>query len=355
MPVPTQYLEPVSSDAPCGDVTSVGNMWQIDGLFMPSGSDLLNWRPDWKEVGKVAERLLPNCKHVKLALVYAGMALQQNGLAGFRDGLVLLKEWLERYWDTMYPQLDKELVDPYEQMLERINELRNLTNRGIGGIAVLTWLDGVTICRSRSAGRLSFRPVAIVRGLIKPADGELIAMAGDSPMTEGQLNAAFAEFREAEPEQLAAQFQALKEAQEVLNKIDAYVSEKAGPGRGPSMGALNQALEMLEKCLAPYADGPVSVKDTSSAPAASAAEGPARAAGGKINSRDDVLKSIEAICEYYRQREPSSPVPLLLQRAGRLIKMGFLEIVEDLAIENGDQARRLLMGAKKESEENIKS
>jgi type VI secretion system protein ImpA len=329
-------------------------MWQIDGLFAPSGGDLINWKPDWKEVTKVAERLLPNCKHVKLALVYTGMALQQDGLPGFRDGLSLLKEWLERYWDTLYPQLDKELVDPYEQMLERINELRNLTNRGIGGIAVLTWLDGTTICRSRSSGRLSFRPVAIVRGLMKPADGEPVPMVGDTPMTAGQLDTAFSEFREAEPDQLAAQIQALKESQEILGKIDAFVSEKAGPGRGPSLGPLNQALELLEKCLAPYAGGAISVEETpAAAPGAPPSETPMRL--GKISSRDEVMKSIEAICEYYRRFEPSSPVPLLLQRAGRLTKMDFLEIVEDLAIESGEQARRLLTGPKKESEESAKS
>ena len=40
---------------------------------------------------------------------------------------------------------------------------------------------------------------------------------------------------------------------------------------------------------------------------------------------------IDEICSYYAQYEPSSPVPLLLQRARRLVNKSFVEILEDLA------------------------
>jgi type VI secretion system protein ImpA len=37
------------------------------------------------------------------------------------------------------------------------------------------------------------------------------------------------------------------------------------------------------------------------------------------------------MCAYYARVEPSSPVPLLLQRAKRLASMDFLAIVRELA------------------------
>ncbi|MES9848480.1 MAG: hypothetical protein ABW145_08845, partial [Candidatus Thiodiazotropha sp.] len=52
---------------------------------------------------------------------------------------------------------------------------------------------------------------------------------------------------------------------------------------------------------------------------------------GAINSRDDVISALERINQYYRKNEPSSPIPLLLDRAKRLVKMDFYEIVQDLA------------------------
>jgi type VI secretion system protein ImpA len=52
---------------------------------------------------------------------------------------------------------------------------------------------------------------------------------------------------------------------------------------------------------------------------------------GEIRSREDVVRVLERICDYYSRNEPSSPVPLLLRRAQRLATGSFMEIVRDLA------------------------
>jgi type VI secretion system protein ImpA len=43
------------------------------------------------------------------------------------------------------------------------------------------------------------------------------------------------------------------------------------------------------------------------------------------------VKLLDKICTYYEKNEPSSPVPLLMQRARRMVTMNFLEIMKDLA------------------------
>ncbi len=55
---------------------------------------------------------------------------------------------------------------------------------------------------------------------------------------------------------------------------------------------------------------------------------------GEIGSRDDVLRAIDAICAYYARSEPSSPVPLLLQRCKRLVAMAFTDILKELLPES---------------------
>jgi type VI secretion system protein ImpA len=50
---------------------------------------------------------------------------------------------------------------------------------------------------------------------------------------------------------------------------------------------------------------------------------------------------IDRICAYYERYEPSSPVPLLLQRARRLVDKNFMEILQDLAPEGMSQARQV--------------
>ena len=52
---------------------------------------------------------------------------------------------------------------------------------------------------------------------------------------------------------------------------------------------------------------------------------------GEPRSREDVVRALDGICAYYARNEPSSPVPLLLERAKRLVPKNFFEIMEDLA------------------------
>jgi type VI secretion system protein ImpA len=44
-----------------------------------------------------------------------------------------------------------------------------------------------------------------------------------------------------------------------------------------------------------------------------------------------VLRALDQVLEYYRAHEPSSPVPLLVKRAKRLVSMSFLDAIKDLA------------------------
>ena len=52
---------------------------------------------------------------------------------------------------------------------------------------------------------------------------------------------------------------------------------------------------------------------------------------GEISSREDVIRVLDKICDYYARHEPSSPLPILLQRAKRLVSKTFVEIIRDLA------------------------
>jgi type VI secretion system protein ImpA len=39
------------------------------------------------------------------------------------------------------------------------------------------------------------------------------------------------------------------------------------------------------------------------------------------------------VAEYFRQHEPSSPIPMFLERAKRLVAKDFLEVLADIAPE----------------------
>jgi type VI secretion system protein ImpA len=52
---------------------------------------------------------------------------------------------------------------------------------------------------------------------------------------------------------------------------------------------------------------------------------------GEIRTRGDVVRALERISAYYAKHEPSSPIPLLVERRKRLVTMGFLDIIRELA------------------------
>jgi type VI secretion system protein ImpA len=58
-----------------------------------------------------------------------------------------------------------------------------------------------------------------------------------------------------------------------------------------------------------------------------------------LNSREDALHALELAAAYFRTNEPSSPLPLLIDRAKRLAPLPFLEILRDLAPDGLAQAQ----------------
>ena len=67
--------------------------------------------------------------------------------------------------------------------------------------------------------------------------------------------------------------------------------------------------------------------DAGASPVTTGRPGP----GGEILSRADAMSMMDQISDYFIAHEPSSPIPLLMQRAKRLSSMDFLDIVKDLA------------------------
>ena len=50
---------------------------------------------------------------------------------------------------------------------------------------------------------------------------------------------------------------------------------------------------------------------------------------------------IGKICTFYERNEPSSPIPILLQRVNRLVSMDYLEIMAELTPDAVKQAKAL--------------
>lgn len=55
------------------------------------------------------------------------------------------------------------------------------------------------------------------------------------------------------------------------------------------------------------------------------------------------------VCEYYKKNEPSSPVPIFIERGMRLVGKNFMDVLKDIAPDGLDQAN-VIRGIRGEDE-----
>ncbi len=269
--------------------------------------------PDYRDVVKKAEAIMAKSHDLRAAVFFAEATLRTNGLTGFSDATAYLLGCLERYWDTCHPQLDK---DDDNDPTMRINSVQNLA----GNATVLRGLRRAPLTDSKSFGKLSFRDISI-------SEGSITAPEGAESIPDGA--AISAAFQDTDDELLDGLLTALKSAAENVAKIDEIFDEKT-PGRGPDLSDLIKLMAQMVKQLA-NATG-AEVENTAGADEPGETAAPVSSGGvGGINSPSDVSNALDRIMAYYQRSEPSSPVPLLLKRAKRLVNADFMAIMMDMA------------------------
>jgi type VI secretion system protein ImpA len=140
---------------------------------------------------------------------------------------------------------------------------------------------------------------------------------------------------------------ALQGARDELKGLSEAFQKGAGGVPGPDLSALDRIVYQAQgavkqrlgarssEAAAPVkAEGatvPAAQGNGTAGNGAPAVAEPAAGISGAVRSRDDVVMLLDKIIGYYERNEPSSPLPLLLQRCRKLAALSFLDIVKDLA------------------------
>ncbi|MCM8857355.1 MAG: type VI secretion system protein TssA [Candidatus Thiodiazotropha sp.] len=270
--------------------------------------------PDWRELKKKSLEVAGQSKDLRAAIYLTQALMHTDGYAGLSDGLSLIKGYIDGYWETFHPLLDP---DDNNDPTIRINTLINLCDP----IDSLAAVNKIPIVDSTVMGKFSFRDIQIASGTLQPTDTE------SQEVTLDQIDAAF---RESTTEQSQQTLSQLRHAIECVDAIENRLNELVGVDQSPDLQSLVSLLKQVEKEVAMRA-GVESLSEDSDNTVNGESTQQQAAAPGVINNRDDVIRALERISQYYQKNEPSSPIPLLLERARRLVKMDFHEIVQDLA------------------------
>ncbi|MFV0360833.1 type VI secretion system protein TssA [Tropicimonas sp.] len=276
--------------------------------------------PDYKEIIARAHEVLSQSHDLRAAVHLAHAELRRNGIAGLAGATGYIRACLSDYWDTCHPQLD---ADDDNDPTMRVNAIRDLAGPG----TVLPALRLAPLTASRTFGRISLRDLMLQEGEVAPRAGESLPDAASIA----------AAFRDTEPQTLVEMRDAARRALDDVNEVDRIFGERT-PGRGPDLGELQKLLGRIVARLvqeAPQdiaAPAPAEADDWGTVPVAPAVPAPATGgAPGGITSPRDVIAALDRIVDYYASAEPSSPVPIFLRRARRLVGADFMTIMNDMA------------------------
>jgi type VI secretion system protein ImpA len=318
----TELLAAIAADRPCGDdledtqLLASFDAYRLFGQAAPISAEM-----DWRELRDRSLEALQASKDFRLLAHLGGAALRTEGLEGFSKVLDVAAQWLATWPAEVFPRVDDDAI-------LRRNALNGFADR----MAIIDGARRAPLIKHRQLGLLAIRDLEITTGQVTPIEGETQSFDAN------QLSVLLAATSIEELSALAAH---LDLAVRSLKSIEDAMRSQGGVQAAPEFvniaTPLARTLKFFNDHLATRAPAQAAadIADTGDQPAAA---GTTVAIGG-IRTRDDAARAMDAIADFFRSNEPSSPIPLLLARAKRLVDKDFLAVLQELAPEGLDQAR----------------
>ena len=311
-----KLAEPIEADNACGaSLDDTQTLAALEAFRVFGRMKATAEEQDWPAIRKICLDALGQSKDLRVLAHLAAAALRTNALADALRIFALVETWLERYWDPLHPRIDDDAI-------ARRNALMFFSDR----VAVVETVRRAAVVKDPRLGPLSVRDFEIASGAPQSTDSEA------KPATLDEINSALAQ---AQRPVLAEIHGLAVAAVKALQRVEAIMLDRGGSAATPQLDPVVQVLQRLQQMLAPHVATPVDTAEVgvdSTAPAARTGGEGARDLG-KIASRDDVLRALDAVMTYYRNHEPGSLVPVITERAKRLVSASFLDALAEVAPE----------------------
>jgi len=285
--------------------------------------------PDWYSVANLGCQLLYQCsKDVKLLSRLFEPMTRLYGLEGFlavAQGAIRL---VESYGSELYPRSDDDPLILWQNLArEQYSD---------------TFLDSFKWIRIESRNPVCFGcqfRIDVTLTLPSLTDEDVSELKSDSDFLDED---AFKEKRaELEPSNVETFRTLLSDALVAAKDLDSLLQSKA-PG---TEFRFNKVVDILEEISAwlsktlPPSNLPQETAADDAPPQANLGAGPATAAvamkTGPVASREDALRQLKQVAEFFRKTEPHSPLSYALEQTVRWGGMSLPELLKDF-IDNND-------------------
>ncbi|QMW23347.1 type VI secretion system protein TssA [Sandaracinobacteroides saxicola] len=378
-------LVPLSDEAPCGpDLRGEPDFRDIEDA---PGAFANQKPPELLKVVRQCAELLTRTKDQMLAIVAVQAAARAGDIATANEALAFIARLTDEQWEHFHPGPADEMV------IGRINELSALTRPAAVvlplqrlGLAAMPGAAGTEFSTGMLAQAMDTVPewteelesklaaqvesgalTSVAARSVKPthegARQLRIIMLSLSPAARSKdaaEDAVPSDFDADATRPLAlalrgqlierrAQLQAMSDHFYTLMEI--YQNRASdSPSFGPITAQLKTMLKAIDDFLEAFpepgeGEGEATGDAGESGGAVAVAGAPARSrgfSGDTPRTRADVITALDAIKRYYAEHEPTSPVPLMLNRVRDWVEMDFMRLMRDIAPESAGEVAKLL-------------
>jgi type VI secretion system protein ImpA len=296
--------------------------------------------PQWRTVRDLGiEAIAGYSKDLEIAAWVTEALLRSDGLLGFVAGVRLMNGLVEGFWDDLFPQPDED------GMATRVGPVAGLNGHSGEG----------TLSQPLRKLPLFPRPDGTPMQLWQfEQSGDLAAIV-DPERRQQRIDAGVVPFDTLENEARVAgtaHFAGLRDqavaATVAWQELGQALDGRAGADAPPT-SRVHEILEKIATVAARFAapEGEVPTEAGSDAapggvPPPSFSGGTSAPGSAALASREEALRSLAAIAEFFRRTEPLSPLSYTLQEAVRRARMSWPELLEEIVPDMSLRAQILI-------------
>lgn len=285
--------------------------------------------PQWRTVRDLGiEAIAGRSKDLEIAAWLTEALLRVDGIVGFSAGVRLMNGLVDGFWDDLFPLPDEEGI------ATRIAPVTGLNGQSGEG----------TLSQPLRKLPLFLRPDGTPMQLWQFEQASDLAAIVDPERRQQRIDAGVVPFETVETEALAAgaaHFTALRDqasaAAAAWRALGEALDSRAGADAPPTSRVreiLDRIVAVASRFAAPEEAAPAEAA-LDPAAAGSVPRLPAADTAGALASREEALRSLAAIADFFRRTEPLSPLSYTLQEAVRRARMNWPELLEEIVPDAG--------------------
>jgi len=295
---------------------------------------------DWRSVRQIAVAVLKETtRDLEIAAWLTEALVRGEGIEGLAIGARLMDGLVRNFWSAgLYPQEDEDGV------VTRVAPITGLNGEGGDGTLIQP-LRKQTFFNRPDGSPVAFWEYDASLKLQGEADAkkrQARIAAGVTPFEEME---GFA--RAAGSANYVALRRNLKLAQDSWSQLSSALDEAAGRDSPPT-GRVREILEEMQQATARYAPAEQDAPEEEDAAKDDTVEetgpaGPSRASGGtRLPTREDMLRDLVRIADFFRRTEPHSPLAYTLDDAVRRGRMTWPELLAEIVPDSAARTQMLV-------------